>query len=197
MKEKVASTKKMTVEINSDSVTKNFKPSFGYKKRYQTEKKALNLLQELEGIPKIISFSDDIVSITMTKIDGENTAHFSDKSLYDLKSKILSTIELGVARHSLPARDLLIDMNKNVRVVDFERATIKEYSLNIIWKMATLVTKFNTYRFIYKHNADLFETSELKFIENGLIIRKIFNFYREIRNFVRNSYRNMFKIQPK
>jgi len=197
MKEKVVSTKKMTVEINSDSVTKNFKPSFGYKKRYQTEKKALNLLQELEGIPKIISFSDDTVSITMTKIDGENTTHFSDKSLHDLKSKMRSTIELGVARHSLPARDLLIDMNQNVGIVDFERATIKKDSLNIIWKMATLVTKFHTYRFIYKHNADLLETSELKFVENGLIIRKIFNFYKEIRNFVRNSYRNMFKIQPK
>lgn len=197
MKEKVVSTKKMTVEINSDSVTKNFKPSFSYKKRHQTEKKALNLLEKLEGIPKIISFSDANVSITMTKIEGENAVHFSDKSLHDLKSKMLSNIELGVARHSLPARDLLIGTNQNVGIVDFERATIKEDSLSLVWKIAILVTRFHTYRFIYKHNAHLLETRELKFVQNGLFIRNIFNFYKKIRNFVRNYYRDLFKLEPK
>ena len=133
----------------------------------------------------------------MTKIDGENAAHFSDKTLHDLKSKMLSTIELGVARHSLPSRDLLIDINQNVGIVDFEMASIKEDSLDIIWKVATLVTRFHTYRLIYKHNANLLDSTELRFVENGLFIRKIFNFYKEIRNFIRNSYRNLFKIEPK
>ena len=197
MKEKVVSTKKMKVEINSDSVTKNFKPSFGYKKRYQTEKKALNLLQDIERIPKILSFSDDSVSITMTKIDGENATHFSDQTLRDLKTKMLSTIEHGVARHSLPVRDLLVDTNQNIGIVDFERASIKEDTPNIIWKVATLVTRFHTYRFIYRHNPNVLEPNELKLVENGLFVRKIFNFYKEIRNSIRNSYRKLFKIQPK
>ncbi len=155
MKERIISTKKMIVIINSDSVTKKFKKSYGYKKRYNTEKKALNLLSELNGIPKILSFSDETTSLTVSKLEGKTVSEFSDKILIDLKSKMFSIIELGVARHSFPERDIIVDNNQNIGIVDFERATIKEDSWLITWNIASLVAKFHTYRLIFRHNPNL------------------------------------------
>lgn len=197
MSKNVVSTKKMKVVISTSSVTKEFKKSFGYKKRYQTEKRALNKLSGLDGIPKVISFSDESKTLKITRLDGDPASEFSDKALLDLKSKILATIRLGVARHSLPVRDIIIDKNQNVGIVDFERATIKEDSWSIIWRVATLVTRFHLYRLIFKHNPDLLTADELKQLRQGLFIRRIFNFYAEIRDFIRNSYRDLLKIEPK
>ena len=176
MRKNIVSTKKMKVIIGTSSVTKEFKKSFGYKKRYQTEKRALKKLSKLDGIPKILSFSDESKTLKITRLNGNPASEFSDKVLLDLKILTLSTIALGVARHSLPVRDIIIDKNQKVGIVDFERATIKEDSWSPIWRVSTLVTRFHLYRLIFKHNPDLLSANELKLLRQGLFIRRIFNF---------------------
>ncbi len=195
MKEKTVSTSKMNVVINANCVVKTFKISFGYKKRYLTEKRALNLLSTLEGIPKILSFSNETPSLTITRLNGINTSYFSDKALLNLKSKMYAIIKLGVARHSLPIRDVLVDNNDIVGIVDFERATIKEDSWNITWHIASLVAKFHVCKFIFKQNPHLLTITELIFVKRGLFFRRIFNKYKKLRNLIRNFYRNLFKLK--
>ena len=196
MKDKTISTTKMTVIISANCVIKTYKKSFGYKKRYMTEKKALDLLSSLEGIPRVVSFSNKTPSLTLTRLSGSNASCFSDKMLLDLKSKMYAMIKLGVARHSLPIRDVLVDKNDVLSIVDFERATIKEYSWDITRYFASLVAKFHTCKFIFKQNPGLLSIAELKFVKIGLIFRRIFNGYKRIRNIIRDFYRNLFNLKP-
>ena len=57
MSELVVSTSKMSVELNDDCVLKTFRPVYGFKKRFETEKQALFLLEGTKGVPQLLSFS--------------------------------------------------------------------------------------------------------------------------------------------
>ncbi len=196
MKEKAFLTAKMDVIIYDDFVLKTFKKSFGYKKRYLTEKKVLDLLYSIEGIPKILSFSNEIPRLKITRLNGNNVTHFSDRALLNLKSKLYTILKLGVAIHSLPIRDILVDENDIIGIVDFERATIKEESWKITWHIAYLVSKFHICKFIFKQNHNLLTINELKFVNRGLFLRRIFKKYMKIRNVIRDFYRNKFNLKP-
>lgn len=196
MEEKIINTNKMKVVIYNNYVLKIFKKTYGYKKRYLIEKKALNLLDGVAGVPKILSFSDKDFNITITRISGTNSEHFSNNELKQLKAIMIKTIKLGVARHSLPNRDILIDKNGNVGIVDFERATLKKDSLIIVWYIASLVTKFHVFKFISQHNYKLLTTGESIFVQFGFSIKKVFSYYKLVRNNIRNLYRDILKVVP-
>ncbi len=196
MEHRIIETGKMIVTLNKDSVFKHFKISYGFKKRFETEKKALQLLHDIEGIPKLIKFSDRTYYLEMTRVEGENVKLFSEDTLRALKSKMNKTIQYGVARHALPLRDVLVNAKGEVGIVDFERATIRQNTTWLIWLVAVWVTKFHTYRFIYRYNKVLLTKGEIIIVRTGTTFRSIFNGYKFIRNGVRDFYRNSFKVIP-
>jgi len=192
MSEFIVSTSKMSVELNDDFVLKTFKPVYGFKKRFETEKQALILLEGTKGVPQLLSFSDEEHFLKISRLNGKSRMQYSDKTLKQLKFIINETIRKGVARHSLPLRDILVDEKDNTGVVDFERATLKKNCFFIFWYAATLVTRFHLIRFIYDQNSKLLTYSEGFLVRIGLFFRKIFAVYQMIRDAIRNAYRKSF-----
>ncbi|MDN3643480.1 hypothetical protein QWY87_12260 [Lutimonas halocynthiae] len=182
----------MSVELHDDFVIKRFKPVYGFKKRYYTEKQALGLLKGINAVPKILSYSDEEYFLKISRLKGDPCMQYSKKALEQLRSIIDETINNGVARHSLPLRDIIIDEKDNVGVVDFERATLKKNCFFVFWYAATLVTRFHVIRFIHNQNANLLSFTESVLVKTGLFFRHIFNVYGLIRDAIRNSYRKFF-----
>ena len=121
MSQTIVSTKKMVVTIGDEFVLKEFKPVPGAKKRYYTEKEALHLIRGVHGVPKLVSYSDKDYHLKISRLNGEGCEKFSDSALMQIRNIIQETIKRGVARHSLPLRDILVDKDDNVSIVDFER----------------------------------------------------------------------------
>ena len=192
MSEKVVSTKKMSVILHDDFVMKEFKPVHGFKKRFFTEKKALISMEGLAGVPKLLQYSDTEFFLKISRLKGDNIEQFSDKALLELRAIIENTIASGVARHSLPIRDILVVEDDKVGVVDFERATLKNESIGPFWFASKLVTKFHMIRFIYFQNPKILSSSERVFVRIGLFFREIFNVYQVIRDAIRRTYRKIF-----
>ena len=183
----VYETKKMRVSIYETVVVKKFKQHRGYKKRYANEKKALQLLEAVDGIPKVIAYSDSDHALTISRLKGTNRERIPDNSLLKLRKMMDKTIELGVARHSLPPRDILVDEDENVGVVDFERVSIRKYALSPIWLIAKQVSKFRVIKLIYQHNLQVLTDEELRIFRSRQIIQRRFDKYRVIRDKVRNT----------
>lgn len=192
MSEKIVATKKMSVILHDDYVMKEFKPVHGFKKRFFTEKKALQFMADVEGVPKLLDYSDKEYFLKISRLAGDNREEFSDNALSELRSIIENTINSGVARHSLPIRDILVDENDKVGVVDFERATLKNDSIGPFWYASKLVTKFHMIRFIYFQNPKMLSGSERLSVRIGLFFREIFNVYQVIRDAIRKTYRKIF-----
>lgn len=186
------STKKMSVILHDDYVMKEFKPVHGFKKRFFTEKKALISMEGIDGVPKLLSHSDTEFFLKISRLVGDNAEKFSDKALLELREIMENTISKGVARHSLPIRDILVDDDDKVGVVDFERATLKNESFFLFWYASTMVTKFHMIRFIYNQNPKILSASERILVRIGLFFREIFNVYQVIRDAIRRTYRKIF-----
>ena len=189
MSQTIVSTKKMVVTIGDEFVLKEFKPVPGAKKRYYTEKEALHLIRGVHGVPKLVSYSDKDYHLKISRLNGEGCEKFSDSALMQIRHIIEETIKRGVARHSLPLRDILVDKDDNVSIVDFERATLKNGSFSLFWFASTLVTKFHLCRLINNQNPELLSVKERNFVRIGIFFREIFNVYQLIRDFIRNTYR--------
>lgn len=182
----------MSVILHDDYVMKEFKPVHGFKKRFFTEKKALLLMADVDGVPKLLSYSDTEFFLKISRLAGDNCEKFTDNALIQLREIIQNTIKSGVARHSMPIRDILVDSDDKVGVVDFERATLKTESIGPFWFASTLVTKFHMIRFIYFQNPKILSGSERIMVRIGLFFREIFNVYQVIRDAIRKTYRKIF-----
>jgi len=152
-------TGKMRVEIGDEEVVKTFKIRPSYKKRYSREKFALLRLKGLSGFPEIIKYKDDDTTLTMTRLLGENKEQLSDEALQHLCLLVDRMLCAGVARHSLPERDLLIKDDK-VSIVDFERVTLRGSTWSPIWFFSKKVTRFHLLRLISRHNPALLSEEE-------------------------------------
>ena len=189
MKSSVYETPKIHVTIRPEYVLKVFKKCPGYKSRYKKEKQALMRLSDIQGIPQLISYSDEHVSLKISRLPGCSPKRMSDKSLLQLKSLVNHMLKQGIARHSLPIRDILIDEHDNVGLVDFERTTIKSRLTLPIWHLAHRIARFHLYRLIHSHNSRLLSIEEKCELEQGLKFRARFARLRHIRDQVRQLWR--------
>lgn len=190
MTSSIYETKKMHVDIQPEYVLKVFKKTPGYLTRYHREKRALKRLSNIPGMPQLIECSDNTPSLKMTRLPGDNPTWLSDKSLLQLKGMVDQMLSQGIARHSLPERDILVDEAGNVSLVDFERITLKSKRTAPIWKLADKVTRFHLSRLIHQHNPMLLTPHERRQLELGLALRESFNKVRKVRNKVRGIWRH-------
>ncbi|CAN5394836.1 hypothetical protein BH23BAC2_BH23BAC2_20900 [soil metagenome] len=189
MNYQVFETVKMKVELGDDHIIKTFKPAYGSKKRYEAEKEALQILKNVQGIPEIIEINDDIPFIKMTRLPGKPVNQLSVKEALGVKTIITAVLEKGVARHSLPVRDILSDESENVGIVDFERVTIRKNSNPITWHIAKKVAFFHLARLLFEHQPSLLSKKDQVAVATGFKVRAIFKKYMGARDAVRNFYR--------
>ncbi|MGB0894908.1 MAG: hypothetical protein ACPGUD_10920 [Parashewanella sp.] len=156
----VYKTGKMHVDITPDTVIKTFLPQRSSARRFQLEVKALSLLSQLKQTPELIDVNDAQLRFSMTRLPGHSPKHLSCYHLQQLTDIFDEVIASGVARHSLPLRDLLIDNNDRVYVVDFERVTLRGNPYSPIWLIATWVTRYHLLRLKLRHQPSMLTTRQ-------------------------------------
>lgn len=172
-------TGKMYVEIHDDVVSKQFKPVRGSKKRYFKEKKALTQLGSVSSIPNLLVSDDKERKLTISKYNGIKPDVLIKKTLLQIRQTIEQCLELGVARHSLPERDILVDEHNNVAVVDFERVTFRSWRYSPVWLIATKVSRFNLLRLIYRYEPKLLSQIEIIELNRGIKVRQKFEIFKQ------------------
>jgi hypothetical protein len=180
-------TEKMIITKEGNNVMKTFKEVRGFKKRYRAEKAALTRLNGITGVPILIDFNDDCYSLRMSCLPGKTPVFLQPHELAGIKEIISASLIRGVARHSLPIRDILSTGNGQVAIVDFERISLKKNYDPFTWFIAKRVTLFHLNRLIFEYQPHLLSPNEKFAVSFGFKIQKFFRKYMRIRDLIRNS----------
>lgn len=169
----VYETDKMLLTINPNSVTKLFKPKRNSHRRYDIEKEALRRLQNVGGTPSLLAYDDNADCIEMSRLPGESKDKLSEQHLKQLSLIVDEMLKAGVARHSMPIRDVVVDEDK-VGLVDFERATLKKGRWRIDWFVAKKVSHYHLYRLTFQNQPQLLSFSQAFKVQLGNALRVAF-----------------------
>jgi hypothetical protein len=123
----------------------------------------------------------------MSCLPGNMPVFLKAGELTAIREIIYSTLQRGVARHSLPIRDILSSGKGEVGIVDFERVSLKKPYDPITWFVAKRVTLFHLNRLIFEHQPHLLSPNERFAVSSGFKIRKFFRKYMLVRDLIRKS----------
>lgn len=175
-------TNKMKVEIGENTVSKTFKKTGYYNKRYNREKLSLQRLSDSSLFPQLISFDDKKKIIKMRRLPGYQPDGLSEKQIELLREMVNSMLHAGVARHAIPIRDLLSNNDQELGMVDFERVTLKRFSFSPVWLIAKQVSNYHLCRLVQKYQPHLLSKSEENFLKKINKIRGILQKIKPIKN---------------
>lgn len=187
MKTPIYETEKMIITKKGNNVLKTFKKVRGHKKRYKAEKAALLCLNGIPGVPELIDSNDKNFTLKMSCLPGITPGYLNAADLTAIREIIYSTLKLGVARHSLPIRDILIAASGEIGIVDFERISLRKPYDPFTWYIAKQVTIFHLNRLIFEHQPHLLSLNERFFVSFGFQFRIFFRKYMVVRDLIRNS----------
>lgn len=89
-----------------------------------------------------------------------DSADVPNNVFIELRILIDAMLHNGVARHSLPPRDVIVLLDKRSGLVDFERCTLRRWRLSPGWWIASVVTRFHLLRLIGNHAPHLLSQEE-------------------------------------
>ncbi|MCK7596495.1 hypothetical protein M0G74_04320 [Microbulbifer sp. CAU 1566] len=170
-------TRKVLLKVGTDSVTKYFKERRGMQRRYLTEKAALSRLKGIAGVPELIRSADASHLLEMSRLPGSSVTALNERNLQGLATIVEKMLSAGVARHSLPIRDVLVDAEGNVGLVDFERATLRSRIWRPDWAIAKAVTRYHLYRLISEHQPQLLKPEQWRLVNIGQKLRRAVSFF--------------------
>lgn len=179
-------TSKMRLEINATDVSKLFKPGSGAKQRYRREKEALLRMQQVNHVPRLLSFDDAHTKLIMSRMPGGSVKSLSEQNLTDLSEIVTQMLAAGVARHSMPIRDILLDDAGLLSLVDFERSTLCDQSWRPDWVVAKKVTHYHLTRLIAEHQPQMLTLEQQNNLDKAKKLKEIFNVFKRIRNYIRH-----------
>ncbi len=183
-------TTKMRVELGQDRVLKIFKKRSGHRTRYKREKGALQAMSGVDGVPRLISHDDEIPQLETTRLPGRNVEHLTADMLQQLRAIVDDMLDCGIARHSLPIRDIVVDEQGEVGLVDFERVTFRWFNWGLIWLIAKGITRFHLLWLYDSHEPDSLSPRQQRIFAWGMKIRNSFAVFRRGRSAIRNLWRN-------
>ncbi|MFM2483403.1 hypothetical protein [Celerinatantimonas sp. YJH-8] len=168
----VYNTHKMLLTLGEERVTKHFKSaSKSTSRRYRIEKKALTLLRNTKGVPFLYESDDQTHTLEMSRLPGHSAKFLNEKNLKDLAVIVEDMLDVGIARHSMPIRDVVVDEQDHVGLVDFERVTIRRHRWRPDWLISKAVARFNLYRLTYLYQPQLLTPGQLLQIYIGSKLR--------------------------
>lgn len=173
----ILETDKIRVELLADRVVKTFKPLPSAERRFRRELRALQRLSGAEGFPRLLAYSAENRSITESRLPGTALTNCSEipmSAYVSLREAVGTMLARGVARHSLPPRDILLMPNGKVGIVDFERTTFCRSRLCPIWRIASAITHFHLLRILGEKSPRLLTTSEQRRLRASFFIRSVF-----------------------
>lgn len=173
----VLETDKIRVELLADRVVKTFKPLPSAERRFRRELRALQRLSGAEGFPRLLAYSEEHRSITQSRLPGTaltNCDEIPQSAYASLRQAVETMLARGVARHSLPPRDILLMPNGKVGIVDFERTTFCGSRLCPVWRIAEAITRFHLLRLLGEKCPRLLSASEQRQLRTSFFIRSVF-----------------------
>ncbi|TEA74230.1 hypothetical protein ERE07_18260 [Allopusillimonas ginsengisoli] len=172
---------------------KNFTQGHRKDLRFSREIKALRRLSGIDGVPALLAYSPAERWLAIDLIPGtplpENPAA-PDKLFTNLRVVVENMLRCGVARHSLPARDVIVRPDGTAGVVDFERCTLQHWRFSPIWWVARKVTQFHLLRLIDNHAPHLLTPKEQLRLQTCYRLSKAFHRCTRWRSRLRHYYRS-------
>jgi hypothetical protein len=165
---------KNRVTVFADHVEKVFHSGRGTARKARREVAALHALQGLKGVPSILAVGPDRRSVTMSRLHGmplSECERVGEGTLVSLRLLVEQMLERGVARHSLPLRDVIVLSDGSAGLVDFERSTRRLFPLDPTWLMARAVTRFQMRRLVYEFAPELLTPNERRWLRLQLSMR--------------------------
>lgn len=167
-------TPKNRVLVYEDRVHKTFKSVRTSESRARRELAALELLAGLEGVPVVLACGLDRRTLVLSRVPGKplsDCESVSETTMSRLRSLVERMLERGVARHSLPPRDVLVAPDGSVGMVDFERSTRRLFPGEPGWVVAKAVTRFHLVRLIHEHAPQLLSPGEQRRLRWQVLLR--------------------------
>ena len=160
---RVVETRKNRVFVYADRVQKTFKSVRHSERHARREVAALRRLAGLEGVPVVLEYGPDRMSLVLSRVPGKPLSEcesVAEHTLVSLRRLIEQMLQRGVARHSLPPRDVLVRSDGSVGLVDFERSTRRLFPGDPLWLVAKAVTRFHLLRLVDEHAPQLLTPRE-------------------------------------
>lgn len=170
--------KKNYVQISRNGVVKVFSQGPAQSHRFKREVSALKRLSGIEGIPALLSYSPTHRRIAIARIPGAPLPAIDtvpDKAFLQLRTIVEDMLHCGVARHSLPARDVIVAQDGSVGLVDFERCTLRYCRLDPLWWVASKVARFNLLRLIDSYAPHLLTQAEHRTLRGQYHLQSLFH----------------------
>jgi hypothetical protein len=156
-------THKNRVCLYEDRVHKTFKPVRASERRARQELTALRLLAGLEGIPVVLASGLTRMTVVLSRVPGKPLSEcesVAEHTMVSLRRLVEKMLDRGIARHSLPARDVLVARDGSAGLVDFERSTRRLFPWEPGWLVAKAITRFHMMRLVHQHAPHLLTPSE-------------------------------------
>ena len=164
------------VQMHADRVIKHFVRGHNRARRLNREIEALDRLANVDGVPAVLDYSTSERFIVTQRLPGAALADCDDVPdavFTKLRTLIDSMLHNGVARHSLPPRDVIVLPDGTPGLVDFERCSLRRWRLNPGWWIATAVTRFHLLRLIGNHAPHLLSRQEQSQLRRQLRLRSV------------------------
>ena len=162
---KSVETPKNIAVIEADRVVKTFKRSAKAVARFRREVESLRRLEGIEGIPALLEVSEPQLRLVMSRLPGDPISAsrpIADAVFVRLRQLVAVMMERGVARHSIPPRDVIVGPGGEVGLVDFERVTLRGGRYDPLWRGACAITRFHLLRLIGDEAPHLLSASEAR-----------------------------------
>lgn len=184
----VVETNKNCVVVYEDHVVKVRKGNRRSLRHGRREEAALRRLAGLPGVPAILDISADGRTLVMSRVPGRTLVERPDvpeASFIALRSLVEQMLERGVARHSLPRRDILVQDDGTVGLVDFERSTCRHFAADPVWLLARTVTRFNLLRILGQFAPRLLTPDEQRSLRRLTAIRAALQYPVRLKKWIK------------
>jgi predicted Ser/Thr protein kinase len=177
-------TNKNGVDIRGSEVEKKFLRVRKGTRRFRLEVEALRRMAGVEGIPALLVCSEAEQRIVISRIPGEDLTKATvvpDSCFVSLRRVVEDMLAHGVARHSIPPRDVIVRPDGAAGLVDFERITLRSWRWSPAWKIACRITRFHMMRLIVKHAPHLLSAQEQRQFDRQWKIHSAFRKLIQLR----------------
>lgn len=175
---------KNRVRIEQTRVVKQFMEGHHRRRRFRRERRALRRLRCVDGIPRVLESRSERLQLMIERVpgrpfrDGREVAPTFYRQLNALVERML---EQGVARHSMPPRDVIVRPDGSPGLVDYERVTLRHWRWSPVWLVARAVTRFHMLRFVGDHAPQLLDAPQRHRLRWQRRLRARFRRYLEWR----------------
>lgn len=175
---------KNNVKIQGDQVVKTFVVGNRRQRRFRREQRALERLKGIDGIPELYAYDSNSLTMTMERIPGrsfEQAGDMEDDFFIRLGELVEAMLKRGVARHSMPPRDVIVRADGTPGLVDYERITLRHMRYSPVWGLSCMISRFHLLRFIGNHRPDLLTPAQKRKLKWQLKGQRLFRRWIEWR----------------